>query len=87
MASSQLRTASVTSAWVALPSLTGKNVSIKNKTGADLYVRKAAETTSGFQTTLADGESVGLTIVSNAAEIEISAVGAGPTSGVNYIVE
>lgn len=84
---SQLRTASVTSSWVALTALPGKNISIKNSTGAALYVRKAAETTAGFQTTLADGESVGIALVSNASEIQISAVGAGPTAGVNYIVE
>lgn len=83
----QLRTASVTSSWVALSALSGRNVSVKNLTGADLYLRKATESTAGFQTTLAAGESVGLSIVSNASEIQISAVGAGPTSGVNYIVE
>lgn len=84
---SQLRTASVTSSWVALAALPGQNVSVKNLTGANLYLRKAAETTVGFQVTLAAGDSVGLSIVSNASEIEISAVGAGPTAGVNYIVE
>lgn len=84
---SQLRSASVTSSWVALTALSGKNVSILNKTGADLLIRKAAETTAGFVVTVPDGGSVGIALVSNVSEVEISAAGAGPTAGVSYIVE
>ena len=87
---SQLRTTSVTSTWAAIvvaPGLPARHVSIKNKTGADIYLRKAVEPTVGFQTTLADGESVGLSLVANVLEVEISAVAAGPTAGVNFITE
>lgn len=82
---SQLRTESVTTSYVALPSLRGTNVSILNKTGADLLIRKAAETTAGYEITLPDGSSVGLSVVANASEIEIKA--AAGAFGVNYIVE
>lgn len=84
---SQLRSASVTSSWVALTALTGRYISILNKTGADLLIRKAAETTAGFVVTLPDGGSVGLSLVANVSEVEISAVAAGPTTGISYIVE
>jgi hypothetical protein len=83
----QLRSASVTSSWVALSSLSCRNVSISNGTGAALYIRKAAETTSGHSITIPDGGSVGISVVSNAAELEISAAAAGPTSGVSYIAD
>jgi hypothetical protein len=84
---SQLRTASVTSSWVALTALKGSNVSILNKTGAALLVRKASETTSGFNVSIPDGSSVGVSIVANVAEIEISAVATGPTTGVMYTID
>lgn len=84
---SQLRSASVTSSWVALTALAGKNVSILNKTGADLLIRKAAETTAGFVVTVPDGGSVGIALVANASEVEISAAAAGPVAGISYIVE
>mgnify|MGYP000858781465 CR=1 FL=1 len=84
---SQLRSASVTSTWTALASLPATNVSIRNDTGAALLIRKAAETTSGYQISLPDGGSVGISVVANAAEIQISAAAAGPTSGVSYIAD
>jgi hypothetical protein len=85
---SQLRTASVTSTWAAIiTDLPARHISIKNKTGADVYVRKGAQVTAGFQTTLSDGESVGMSIIANANEVQISAVAAGPTAGVNFITE
>lgn len=83
----QLRSASVTSSWVALPSLVCKNVSISNGTGAALYIRKAAETTAGHSITVPDGGSVGISVVSNAAELEISAAAAGPVTGVSYLCD
>lgn len=81
----QLRSASVTTSYVALADLPGGNVSILNKTGADLLIRKAGETTAGYEITIPDGGSVGVSVVSNAKEIEIKAAGAA--SGVSYIVE
>ena len=84
---SQLRSASVTSTWTAFASLPATNVSIRNDTGAALLIRKASETTSGYQISLPDGGSVGVSVVANAAEIQISAAAAGPTSGVSYIAD
>ncbi len=83
----QLRSASVTSSWVALSSLPCRNVSISNGTGANLYIRKAAETTSGHSITIPDGGSVGISVVGNAAELEISAAAAGPVTGVSYLCD
>jgi hypothetical protein len=82
---SQLRTASVTTSYVPLTALRGTNVSILNRTGAPLLIRKATETTAGFEITISDLSSVGISIVASASEIEIKAAGAA--SGVNYIVE
>jgi hypothetical protein len=79
------RTASTTAGWVALDSDSGSVVSILNKTGADLQIRKAAETGAGEQITIPDGSSVALSIAANASEIEIK--GAGVATGVQYIVD
>lgn len=84
---SQLRSASVTSTWTALGSLPATNVSIRNDTGAALLIRKTAETTSGYNISLPDGGSVGISVVSNAAELEISAAAAGPVTGVSYLCD
>lgn len=80
--SSNLFQASVTTDWVALPSKDATNVSIQNKTGADLLVRTNRDKTTEY-ITVADGESVGVPVVGNSAEILIKAAVSG--SGINLI--
>lgn len=81
----QTRTVSVTTSYVALANLPGRNVSILNRTGADLLVRMASETTAAFEVTIPTGGSVGMSVNNNAKEIEIKA--AAGAAGVDYIVE
>lgn len=85
MPSSAVFTQSVTTSYVALAAHRGENVSILNGTGADLLIRYGSVTTAGREITLADGQSVGLSICATSSEIEIKAAsGAG---GVQVVVK
>lgn len=85
MKPSRLRTVSVTDSWAALPDEPGENISILNKTGADLEIRHSGQQNAGEQITIADGQSVGLTIAANAKEIEIQATSGA--AGVQLVID
>lgn len=85
MNASHLRTVSTTADWVALAALPARTVSILNRTGADLQLRMAGETTATYQITIEDGQSASLPVVKSSAEIEIK--GAGVATGVELIIE
>lgn len=78
-------TQSVTTSYVALAAHRGENVSILNGTGDDLLIRYASETGTGREITLADGQSVGLSICATSSEIQIKAAGAA--AGVQVVVK
>lgn len=78
-------TVSVTTAWVALPTHKADHVSIKNKTGADLLVRKADRANPDDQITLEDDESVGMYVSDSCSDIEIKA--AGGATGVQVVTQ
>lgn len=84
MTASAFRKVTATSSYVSLPVVSGKTVSILNKTGDDLFVRHGGDTDTDSEIALADGESVGVDVVANASEIQIkSATG---TTGVYVVV-
>ncbi len=79
---SNLFQASVTTSWVALAPKPATNVSIQNNTGADLLIRTERDKTTEY-ITLATGQSIGVPVIGNSAEILIKA--AGNASGINLI--
>lgn len=79
---SNLFQASVTADWVRLKPKSATNVSIQNKTGADLLVRTERDEATEY-VTIANGESVAVPVVSNTSEVLIKA--ASPASGINLI--
>jgi len=81
---SRTRNTGATAGWVALPAEIANDVSIYNYTSADLDIRKADATGSTQFITIADGQTVVLTVASNASEIEVR--GAGVAPGVNYVL-
>lgn len=81
---SRTRNTDVTTGWLPLPAEVANDVSISNYTSADLDIRKADETGATEFITIADGQTVVLTVASDASEIEIK--GAGATTGVNYVL-
>lgn len=84
MPSDSTRNVSVTTGYVSLPAAPAKHVAIKNSTGVVVSVRKASETASNQEITLANGESVALQTAGNASEIQVK--GASAASGLNYII-
>lgn len=76
---------SVTTAWVALPTHKADHVSIKNKTGADLLVRKADRADPNDEITLEDDESIAMVVSGSCSDIEIKA--AGGATGVNVVTQ
>ena len=85
MAASQLRSVTATASYVALADISATRVSILNKTGATLSIEMANDSAAGKEIVLADGLSVGISVVSNAKEIRIkSATG---TTGVYIVID
>ena len=85
MAASQLRSVTATASYAALPDISATRVSILNKTGATLSIEMANDSAAGKEIVLADGLSVGISVVSNAKEIRIkSATG---TTGVYIVID
>lgn len=85
MAASQLRSVTATASYVALADIPAARVSILNKTGATLSIEMANDSGSGKEIVLADGLSVGISVVSNTKEIRImSATG---TTGVYIVID
>lgn len=85
MKASRHRTQSVTTSWAGLPDLKAERVSLLNKTGADLEIRHAGQTSAGEQITIADGQSVGLQVNWKASEIQIKA--SAGAAGVQIIID
>ena len=85
MAASQLRSVTATSSYVALADISATRVSILNKTGATLSIEMANDSGSGKEIVLADGLSVGISVVSNAKEIRITS--ATGTTGVYIVID
>jgi len=85
MAASQLRSVTATASYVALADIPATRVSILNKTGQTLFIQMASDVTAGREIVLADGLSVGISVVANAKEIRIySATG---TTGVYIVID
>jgi len=85
MAASKLRSVTATASYVALEDIPCSFVSILNKTGAALVIEVASDSGTDKEITLADGLSIGLTVISNAKELRIkSATG---TTGVQIVTE
>lgn len=82
---SKTRQVSVTTSFVALASLAGRSVGVLNNTGADLDVRRAAETAAGQLITLKNGQSARFSVTANMSELEIRA--AAGAAGVQLIIE
>ena len=79
MANSQPSNVSVTTSWVALPSLQASEVGILNNTGANLLVSRTADTADATKAnTLKDGQSAVYVVVNNQAEISIMASSGAP---------
>jgi hypothetical protein len=85
MAASQLRSVTATSSYVALADISATRVSILNKTGASLSIEMANDSAAGKEIVLADGLSVGISVVSNAKEIRINS--ATGTTGVYIVID
>ena len=78
-------TVSVTTSWVALPTHKADHVSIKNKTGANLLVRKLDRANPSNMITLEDDESISMLVSGSCADIQISA-GTG-AAGVSVVTQ
>lgn len=85
MAASQLRSVTATASYVALADIPATRVSVLNKTGATLSIEMANDSGSGKEIVLADGLSVGVSVVSNAKEIRIKS--ASGTTGVYIVID
>jgi hypothetical protein len=85
MAASQLRSVTATSSYVALADIPASRVSILNKTGATLSIEMANDSAAGKEVVLADGLSIGISVVANAKEIRIKS--ASGTTGVYIVVD
>lgn len=85
MAASQLRSVTATASYVALADISATRVSVLNKTGATLSIEMANDSGSGKEIVLADGLSVGVSVVSNAKEIRIKS--ASGTTGVYIVID
>ena len=79
-----LRKVNCVASWTALPSLAASEVSILNRTGADLELRYTGETAAGQSITIPDATSVALPVIANANEVQ--AQGAVGTSTIHLIV-
>jgi len=85
MAASQLRSVTATASYVALADIPATRVSILNKTGQTLSIEMANDSAAGKEVVLADGLSLGISVVANAKEIRIkSATG---TTGVYIVID
>ena len=82
---SDIFSVSVTTSWVALPTHKASHVSVQNKTGAALLVRKADRANPSNEVSVADGDSVALLVSRSSADIEIKA--ASGASGVNIVTQ
>ena len=79
-----LRKVNSVASWTAFPDLKAGEVSILNRTGADLELRYAGDTDSGESITIPDLGSVALPVTANSKEIE--AQGTAGTSTIHLIV-
>jgi hypothetical protein len=79
-----LRKVNCVATWTALPSLAASEVSILNRTGADLEIRFKGETSAGQSIAIPDLGSVSLPVIANANEIE--AQGTAGTSTIHLII-
>ena len=82
---SDIFSVSVTTAWAALPTHKADHVSIQNKTGADLLVRKANRANQSNEITVVDGDSIAVIVGGSSADVEIKA--AGGATGVNIVTQ
>ena len=67
-----LRNMDVTSTFTSLPDVVGKLISIKNRTGGILTIRRAVDTDSSNDNMIEDGEDVAYYVDLNANELEVS---------------
>jgi len=85
MAASQFRSVTATASYVALADIPATRVSILNKTGQTLSIEMVNDSAAGKEVVLADGLSLGISVVANAKEIRIkSATG---TTGVYVVID
>lgn len=70
--SSVLRNMAVTSTFAALPNVPGKLVSIKNRTGGNLSIRKINDSASANNNVIPDGDEVAYFVSANSNELEVS---------------
>jgi hypothetical protein len=85
MAASILRSVTATASYVALADIPATRVSILNKTGQTLFIEMTNDSAAGKEVVLADGLSLGISVVANAKEIRIkSATG---TTGVYVVID
>lgn len=82
---SRIRNQAVTTSYVNLPTLSAKNVSVFNGTGADINIRRADEVGGANINVIPSGNSASYRVLENSNELQISA--GSNANGVQLIID